>query len=82
MDSNVANFEIDAQSIVDLKGGGVCACNAVARIFTLLQPRVLAYLRRRGVDAETADDLCQDLFVRIMEKVGGEINERARRRKT
>ncbi len=66
---SVATFGIDAQLIADLKRGGVIARASLAKIFCLLQPRVLAYLRRSGADSGTADDLCQDLFVKIMDQI-------------
>lgn len=30
------------------------------------RPAVLAYVRARGFDAQTAEDLCQDVFVRVL----------------
>jgi RNA polymerase sigma-70 factor (ECF subfamily) len=60
---------IDEATLAALKRGGNDARAAVARVFTQFQPRTVAYLRRRGADAETADDICQDLFVRMMEKI-------------
>ncbi len=69
MEGNVANFDAEQQAILELKQGGDAARIGMAKIFRLLQPRVIAYLRRRHADAATADDLCQDLFVKIMEKI-------------
>jgi len=66
---NAANSQISPDLVADLKGGGNLARAAVAEIFRQLQPRALRYLLRNGADAATADDLCQDLFVRIMEKI-------------
>jgi RNA polymerase sigma-70 factor, ECF subfamily len=71
MDSNVTNStdEQQAIAITQLKHGGNTARLGMATLFRLFQPRVIAYLRRRGADTESADDLCQDLFVKIMEKI-------------
>lgn len=35
---------------------------------TPFQPEILAYLRRLGLDPETARDLCQDVFVKAVEQ--------------
>ena len=69
MGGSVPRPGIDAQLIEDLKHGGSAARAALAMVFRVLQPRVLAYLKRSGADSATADDLCQDLFVKIMDQI-------------
>lgn len=71
MEGSVPRPGIDAQLIYDLRHGGGAARAALAKVFCVLQPRVLAYLKRSGADAATADDLCQDLFVKIMDQIDG-----------
>jgi RNA polymerase sigma factor (sigma-70 family) len=49
-----------------VRAAGRSDAEALAQIADEYRPAVLAFIRSRGLDATLAEDLCQDVFVRLL----------------
>lgn len=50
----------------DVEAAGERDPEALDRLAQLYRPAILAFIRRRGIDGNLAEDLCQEVFVRLI----------------
>ena len=63
--------ELDAETLAavrDLQGGG--GDHSTRHIFEIFEPQLGAYFRRHGCQDAEADDLTQNVFLRMLEQIG------------
>ena len=54
--------------LLDIGGGGAAREQAVARLYRSFRAPLLAFFRRNGIAADLAEDLLQDVFIRITQR--------------
>jgi RNA polymerase sigma-70 factor, ECF subfamily len=62
--------DVDAESLKLIAAGGRPAEGALTALFRKYRKPLLGFLIRRGVDAQTAEDLVQETFIKVAKSAG------------